>query len=66
MVGGLHDRGVIVDGSLDDIEKSVHTVLDDVGDRNFMVGADCTLPTDNSLANIRQAVQATASWSAPA
>ena len=66
VVGGLHDRGVIVEGSLDDIEKAVHTVLDDVGNRNFMVGADCTLPTDNSLANIRQAVQATASWSAPA
>jgi len=35
-------------------------VIDEAGTRGFMVGADCTLPTDIDVANIRAAVEATA------
>ncbi len=66
VVGGLHDRGLIVDGSHEAIETAVHEVLSQVGTRSFMVGADCTLPTDNDRSNIHAAVHATASFAAAA
>lgn len=66
VVGGLHDRGIIVEGSHEAIEAAVHEVLAQVGTRSFMVGADCTLPTDNDRSNIQAAVHATASFAAAA
>ncbi len=64
VVGGLHDRGVIVDGSHDEIEAAVHELLAQVGTRSFMVGADCTLPTENDRTKIHAAVRAAASYAA--
>lgn len=66
VLGGFHDRGIIVDGSQTEIEARVHALLDEVGTSRFMIGADCTLPTGNSHANIRTAVRATASHQAAA
>ena len=62
VVGGLHDRGVIVDGSPEDITAAVHACIAEVNSSRFIVGADCTLPTDNDRAKIRTAVEATASY----
>ena len=62
VIGGLHDRGVIVTGSHAEIEAAVHACLDEVAAPRFMVGADCTLPTDTDRSNIRGAVQAAASY----
>ncbi len=62
VVGGLHDRGVIVDGSPAEIEAAVHACLAKVNSSRFMVGADCTLPTENDRSKIRAAVEATASY----
>ncbi len=64
VVGGLHDRGVIVDGEHEAIEAAVHALLASVGTQRFMVGADCTLPTDNDRTNIRTAVHATRTFTA--
>ena len=60
VVGGLDDRGVIVDGSSDDIRAEVRRVIEAFGARGLVVGADCTVPTDIPVNNIRIAVEATA------
>lgn len=60
VVGGLGDRGVVVDGSPDDIRAEVRQVIQDFGTRGLIVGADCTVPTDIPVGNIRTAVEATA------
>ncbi len=63
LLGGLDDRaGVLVDGTGADIESAVHKVLDEVGQQNFLLGADCTLPTDISPDRIAQAVHATGTY----
>lgn len=62
VLGGLHDRGVIVNGSHEEIGAAVHACISDVGTSQFMVGADCTLPTDNDRARIRAAVHATGTY----
>jgi uroporphyrinogen decarboxylase len=59
IVGGMNDRGVIVNGSPAEIRDAAHKVIADFGARSFMLGADCTVPTDNNLENIRTAVHAT-------
>lgn len=66
VMGGLHDRGLIVEGQPAEIETAVHQLLTTVGTQHFMVGADCTLPTDNDRNRIRAAVRATGTFqSAP-
>lgn len=60
VVGGLNDRGVIVNGSPAEIQKAVRQIIGDFGTRALMIGADCTVPTNINLGNIRTAVEATA------
>lgn len=57
--GGMDDRGVMVNGSKQQIQAEVKKVIDDFGTEGFILGADCTLPTDINVANIRAAVDAT-------
>jgi len=64
ILGGLDNRGVIVDGSHDEIEARVHAILDEFGTKNLILGADCTLPTGIEIENIRAAVEATTSYDA--
>jgi len=59
IVGGLDDRGVIVDGSMDQIQAAVCAVIDDFGPLGLIIGADCTVPTGIDVGNIRAAVGAT-------
>ena len=59
IVGGLGDRGIIVDGNQEEIQAAVQQVIAEFGPTGLMLGADCTLPTDISLANIRAAMAAT-------
>lgn len=62
LVGGMDDRGVIVSGPEPAIREAVHRVIDEAGTRSFILGADCTLPTDVPIAHIRTAVEATADY----
>jgi uroporphyrinogen decarboxylase len=59
ILGGLDDRGVIVDGTADEIGSAVRAVIDGFGSKGLILGADCTVPTDIDLGNIRAAVDAT-------
>ena len=59
IVGGMGDRGIIVDGTREAIQAEVRRVIADIGATGFMLGADCTVPTDIDVGNIRAAVEAT-------
>ena len=59
ILGGLDDRsGVIVEGSDVDIQRDVTDMIRAFGKRCFILGADCTLPTEISRQRIRLAVDA--------
>jgi uroporphyrinogen decarboxylase len=60
VLGGMDDRGVIVHGPAEAICEAVSAVISDFGSQGLIIGADCTVPTDVDLGNIRAAVQATA------
>jgi uroporphyrinogen decarboxylase len=60
VVGGMDDRGVIVHGSTEEIQGAVQKVIADAGTEGFILGADCTVPTDIDVRNIRAAIEATA------
>ncbi len=59
VMGGLANRsGVLVDGSEKELTEAVHAVIDSFGKTGFILGADCTLPTELPAARIRCAVEA--------
>ncbi|MBM4457462.1 MAG: hypothetical protein FJ011_06795 [Chloroflexi bacterium] len=61
VLGGMDDRGIIVDGSQSAIQTAVRKVIGEFGStRGVMLGADCTVPTDIAVEHIRWAVEATA------
>jgi uroporphyrinogen decarboxylase len=62
ILGGLDNRGVIVNGSPDKIELAVHQIIRTVGPRKLILGADCTLPTEISIDHIQAAIEATATF----
>lgn len=46
VMGGLANRsGVMVDGSLEELKSAVKEIIEVHGPRSFILGADCTLPT---------------------
>jgi len=62
ILGGLDNRGIIVDGTPEEIRRSVHDIITDFGPEGLIIGADCTLPTEIDIANIRAAVEATGDY----
>lgn len=62
-LGGLDDRaGVLVDGTDEEITAAVHEVMDTFGSKNWILGADCTLPTDVDLHRVHVAIEAANSY----
>lgn len=62
ILGGMDNRGAIVNGSPQEIESAVHQVIRSFGPRNLILGADCTLPTEINIDNIRAAIAATGTF----
>ncbi len=60
VIGGIDNRGSIVSGTPEEIRRDVAGVIEQAGRRGTIVGADCTLPTDVDVSNVRIAVEATA------
>lgn len=59
IMGGLENRsGVLVDGSFEEIQEKVKTIIESFGEEGFILGADCTLPSDIPYERIRQVVDA--------
>lgn len=63
ILGGLDDRsGVLVEGTLEQIRTEVKQVIDGFGREGFILGSDCTLPTEIDYERIRCAVEAAAAY----
>lgn len=59
ILGGFPDRqGVLVDGSDQDIYLHTKAVLEEMKGQRFIVGSDCTLPTEISYGRIKKVVEA--------
>lgn len=57
IMGGLANRkGVIVDGSDDELEAAVKNIISGFGKEKFILGADCTLPTEIPYSRIHKIV----------
>ncbi|PID56724.1 hypothetical protein CSB45_09760 [candidate division KSB3 bacterium] len=59
ILGGLDDRsGVMVDGTKEEIQETVKNIIHRFGKKGFLLGADCTLPTDIPIEKICAAIEA--------
>lgn len=59
ILGGLPNRhGVLVDGSEEDIKREVKNIISSFGKKGFILGADCTLATEQDMKKLRVAVEA--------
>jgi uroporphyrinogen decarboxylase len=56
IMGGMDRHGVMVDGTEDEIIAQVQSILSQAPGR-FILGADCTLPSDITWSRIRTAVE---------
>ncbi len=54
-MGGLERKGIIAQGSPDEVRQATTAVLQDAPDK-FILGADCTLPNDVNWDNIKAAI----------
>jgi len=59
ILGGFPDRsGVLVDGTEEEIEAHTKKILKEMKGKPFIVGADCTLPTEISPERVHSVVKA--------
>lgn len=59
VMGGLPNRhGVLVDGDASAVREAVQKVIAEWGRRGLILGADCTLATEQDLSLVRAAVEA--------
>lgn len=59
IMGGLRNRsGVLVDGSVEEIREEVRSVINGFGRTGFILGADCTLATEQDMGRLRAAIEA--------
>jgi uroporphyrinogen decarboxylase len=58
-MGGLKNRsGVLIDGTREELSAAVKEASEIVGRTGFILGADCTLPTEIPYERVRMAVDA--------
>ena len=58
IMGGMENRsGVLVDGSEADVCRVVRELIETFGRTGFILGADCTLATEQDLRKVRAAVE---------
>lgn len=59
VMGGLPNRhGVLVDGTHEEVKQAVRDVIAAHGRKGLILGADCTLATEQDLSKVRAAVEA--------
>ena len=59
IMGGLSNhKGPLTDGTPDEIRAEVKKVVAEIGNRGFILGTDCTIPTGTPYSNLRIAVDA--------
>ena len=59
IMGGLANRsGVLVEGTKEEIEDRVRQIIEENGKTGFILGADCTIPTEIEYWRVRAAAEA--------
>lgn len=59
VMGGLANRsGVMVEGTIEELKAEVKRIIRDFGKTSFILGADCTLPTEIPYERIRAIAEA--------
>lgn len=59
IMGGLANRsGVMVEGTIEELQEAVRKIIAAQGKSGFILGADCTLPTEIDYARIRAVTEA--------
>lgn len=59
VMGGFANRsGVLIDGSVDELQTAAKEIIHAYGTKGFILGADCTLPTEISYSRIKTVVEA--------
>lgn len=59
IMGGLQNRkGVMVEGTLEELKEASKAVIRSFGKEGFILGADCTLPTEIPYERVRAVAQA--------
>lgn len=59
IMGGLPNRhGVLVDGSREAVEEEVKRIIREFGRKGLILGADCTLATEQDMEKVRWAAEA--------
>ncbi|MBR6028123.1 MAG: hypothetical protein IKP40_03465 [Clostridia bacterium] len=60
LLGGLNNRpgSVMASGSREEIQSAVRKALSEAGDARFILGADCSLPSDIDPVRVRWAIEA--------
>lgn len=59
IMGGLQNRsGVMVDGTIEELKAEAKRVIREFGKEGFILGADCTLPTEIDYGRIRAITEA--------
>lgn len=57
VLGGLPNRtGVLVDGREEEIRSAVRTVINEAGNTPLILGADCTLATEQDISKLKIAI----------
>ena len=58
IMGGLPNRhGVFTDGNADEVRAETRKIIDGFGKKGFILGADCTLATEQDLSLVRAAAE---------
>lgn len=58
ILGGLENRaGILVEGPIAELKAATRKIIADFGRTGFIMGADCTLPTDLDAQRIRAVVE---------
>lgn len=59
VLGGLKNHGgVLQNGTSEEIKERVHGVISAFGRKGFILGADCTIPTDTDMWRLKAAIDA--------
>ena len=61
MLGGLNNRGVVKDGTFEQLKAEVDAILEQAP-RNFIFGADDSLPNDVDQEKVRRIVDYIHNW----
>lgn len=64
ILGGMQHRGGVLEtGTPEQIQAEVRQIIDRFGPEGFILGADCTLSTDQRMENVRAAVYTARNYS---